>query len=181
MLLGGWICQRYQCLWAAVLLVGNVLSLVPGMALVNLARNDKKPPSPADKDIFSAEFGCQKSRLQLGCHLHRMSLTVGWKREITILKSLIEWWLIRAVHHRETNPGVNRCLFCILQPARGKKKSECAQQVIPIWHAGPGNNNQQVPICVQLLKNYHPAWYYPSALGELVLWKELLMADFSIP
>lgn len=45
----------------------------------------------------------------------------------------------------------------------------------------PGNNNWQVPICVQLLKNYHPAWYYPSALGRLVLWKELLMADFSIP
>lgn len=64
--------------------------------------------------------------------------------------------------------------------SHGKKLAR-AQQVIPIWHAVPGNNNWQVPICVQLLKNYHPAWYYPSALGRLVLWKELLMADFSIP
>lgn len=124
MLLGDWIWQRCQCPWAAVLLLGSFLSLVPGMASVYFAGNSKKPPSPAGKETFSAELRCQKSRLQLGCHLHWMSLTMGWKREETIiLKSLLEWWLIRAVHHRETNPGVNRCLFCVLQPAMEKNES----------------------------------------------------------
>lgn len=50
-----------------------------------------------------------------------LSLTMGKWEETIILIFLIEWWLIRAVHHRETNPRVNRCLFCILQPVMEKK------------------------------------------------------------
>lgn len=75
------------------------------------------------KKTFSAEVRCQKSRLQLGCHLRCLSLWGKWEETI-ILIFLIEWWLIRAVHHRETNPRVNRCLFCILQPVMEKKMRE---------------------------------------------------------
>ena len=56
--------------WAAMLLLGSFLSLVPGMAFVNLTGSSKKPPKAVGEETFSAELRCQKSRLQLGCHLH---------------------------------------------------------------------------------------------------------------
>lgn len=109
---------------AARLHLGSFLNLIPGMAFVACTGNSKKPPNPLGKEIFSAELRCQKSRSQLSYHLRWMSLTVGKGRRTIILKPLFGWWLIRAVHHRETNPGVNRCLLWILQPVMKKNKGE---------------------------------------------------------
>lgn len=105
---------------AARLHLGSFLNLIPGMAFVACTGNSKKPPNPLGKEIFSAELRRQKSKSQLSCRLRWMSLTVGKGRRTIILKPLFGWWLIRAVHHRETNPGVNRCLLWILQPVMKK-------------------------------------------------------------
>lgn len=143
---------------APVLLLGSFLTLGSEMA-TRLQNQSMKKLSQQSSEVRKGDFSL------VAVSTECLSLWGKWE-ETSILKSLIEWWLVRTVHHRETYSGVNRCLFYIC--SHGKKLAR-AQQVIPIWYAVPGNNNWQVPVCVQLLKNYHPAWYYPSALRRLVL------------
>lgn len=161
-------CFHCQCSVAAVLL--------PELG----SWNGNKAPKPVDEETFSAELRCQKSRFQLGCCVHWMSLTVGKMRKNYYFE-ISHGVMIGKNCSSQGNLFRSQQVPLLHSAASHGKKLARAQQVIPIWHAVPGNNNWQVPICVQLLKNYHPAWYYPSALGRLVLWKELLMADFSIP
>lgn len=78
---------------------------------------------PVDAESFSAELRNLKSRFNLvAVCAECVSLWGRWEETI-ILKSLVEWWLIRTVHHRETYSGVNRCLFCILQSWKKISKS----------------------------------------------------------
>lgn len=108
--------------WTAMLILSCFLNLIPGMAFVECTGNSIKPPKLVGKATFSVKLGCQKSRLQLNSQLCWASVEKA--RGTIILKYLFGWWLIRAVHHRETNPGVNRCLFWILQPVIKKKIRE---------------------------------------------------------
>lgn len=114
---------RAQCCWelrcatdvstvSAVWLLCCFLSLVPGMA-TRLQNWSMKKLSQQSSDVRKADFSlvavCTECLLLWG----------KWEKTI-ILKSLMGWWLIRTVHHRETCSGVNRCLFCILQPVMEK-------------------------------------------------------------
>lgn len=104
-----------SCTVAPVLLLGSFLSLVPGMA-TRLQNQSMKKLSQQSSDVRKADFS-----LVAAC-TECLSLWGKWEGTI-ILKSLIEWWLIRTVHHRETYSGVNRCLCCILQPWKKISKS----------------------------------------------------------
>lgn len=65
-------CFHYQCPLQCGSCAASRLLLLPELG----SWNGNKNPKPVDEEMFSAELRCQKSRFQLGCCVHWMSLTV---------------------------------------------------------------------------------------------------------